>query len=121
MIASSRSSETNLQPALWLDRGGPGTQAATALCHRPSDVMIYLFQSEADQAVFAFTQDSTGRNLPPKFAPWKNSKQGGSLYLGVGESSAQLGPGDPVLRAVETQGYYLVAAPSRSPMRSWKR
>jgi hypothetical protein len=83
--------------------------------------MIYLFQSEAESGVFAFTQDTAGRNLPTKFAPWKKSRQGGSLYLGVGETSAQLGSNDPVIRGVETQGYYLVGAPSRAPMRSWRR
>jgi hypothetical protein len=83
--------------------------------------MIYLFQSETRDGVFAFTQDPSGDNLPVRYAPWRKSKQGGSLYLGVGESSAQLAPTDPVIRAVETLGYYLVGAPSRSPMHRWRR
>ena len=70
--------------------------------------MINLFQSAVDPEVFGFTQDATGENLPAKFAPWRKSSQGGSLYLGIGESSAELGSVDPVIRAVQTQGFYLV-------------
>jgi hypothetical protein len=84
-------------------------------------MMINLFQSAVDPEVFGFTQDATGENLPAKFAPWRKSSQGGSLYLGIGESSAQLGSVDPVIRAVETQGFYLVEAQSRRPMDRWKR
>lgn len=83
--------------------------------------MINLFQSATDPEVFGFTQDATGQNLPEKFAPWRKSNQGGSLYLGIGESSAQLGADDPVVRAVQTQGFYLVGVPSRGPMDRWKR
>jgi hypothetical protein len=109
-----------LQPAAWLYRRRRGTQARIALRCRLSDVMIYLFQSQADSAVFAFTQDAAGQNLPEKYAPWQKSRPGGSLYLGVGESSAQLGSSDPVIRAVESQGYYLVGTPSRRPTRAWR-
>jgi hypothetical protein len=84
-------------------------------------MMINLFQSAVDPEVFGFTQDANGENLPAKFAPWRKSSRGGSLYLGIGESSAQLGAVDPVIRAVQTQGYYLVEAPSRRPAERWKR
>ncbi|HEX4369398.1 MAG TPA: hypothetical protein VH023_21355 [Rhodopila sp.] len=84
--------------------------------------MLNLFQSAADPEVFGFTQDATGQNLPEKFAPWRKSSQAGSLYLGIGESSAQLGAGDPVIRAVRARGFYLVGVPpSQSPMDRWKR
>jgi hypothetical protein len=84
--------------------------------------MINLFQSDLDPEVFGFTQDATGQNLPERYAPWRKSSRGGSLYLGAGESSAQLGSdGDPVIQAVQTQGYYLVGTPSRRPMDRWKR
>jgi hypothetical protein len=83
--------------------------------------MINLFQSDADPMVFGFTLDATGQNLPAKFAPWRKSSQGGSLYLGAGESSEQLGSDDPVIRGVQSQGYYLVGTQSRNPMDRWKR
>lgn len=83
--------------------------------------MIKLFQSATDPEVFGFTRDATGENLPAKFAPWRKSDHGGSLYLGIGESSAQLGAGDPVIRAVQTQGFYLVGVRSRTPADRWKR
>jgi hypothetical protein len=83
--------------------------------------MLNLFQSVVGPEVFGFTGDATGQNLPEKFAPWRKSSQGGSLYLGIGESSAQLGAGDPVIRAVQTGGFYLVGASTQSPMDRWKR
>ncbi|HBK09043.1 MAG TPA: hypothetical protein DDZ81_24825 [Acetobacteraceae bacterium] len=75
--------------------------------------MISLFQSDANPGVFGFTRDATGQNLPARFAPWRKNPRAGSLFLGAGESSAQVGTGDPVIRAVETQGYYLVGTPPR--------
>lgn len=83
--------------------------------------MINLFQSAANPEVFGFTQDATGENLPAQYAPWRKSSKGGSLYLGAGEYSAQLGSDDPVIRAVQTQGFYLVGTQTRSPMDRWKR
>jgi hypothetical protein len=83
--------------------------------------MINLFQSDVNPMVFGFTLDATGQNLPVKFAPWRKSSRGGSLYLGAGESSAQLGSDDPVIRGVQSQGYYLVGTQSRDPMDRWKR
>jgi hypothetical protein len=84
-------------------------------------MMINLFQSAVDPEVFGFTRDANGENLPAQFAPWRKSSQGGSLYLGIGESSAELGSVDPVIRAVQNQGFYLVEAQSRRPADRWKR
>jgi hypothetical protein len=75
--------------------------------------MISLFQSDTNPAVFGFTRDPTGQNLPTDYAPWRKSPGAGSLFLGVGESSAQLGAGDPVIRAMDSNGYYLVGGASR--------
>ena len=75
--------------------------------------MISLFQSDATPGVFGFTRDATGQNLPTRFAPWRKNQQASSLFLGAGESSAQVGTGDPVIRAVDAQGFYLVGAPAR--------
>jgi hypothetical protein len=83
--------------------------------------MLTLFQSDLDPEVFGFTRDATGQNLPETFAPWKRSSRGGSLYLGVGESSDQLSSGDPVIRAVQTQGYYLVGTKTRRPIDRWRQ
>jgi len=82
--------------------------------------MINLFQSAVDPEVFGFTQDSTGQNLPDRFAPWRKAGQGGSLYLGTGESSDQLGSDDPVIRAVESQGFYLAGTRCVRPADQWK-
>lgn len=83
--------------------------------------MINLFQSDVDPEVFGFTRDATGQNLPVRFAPWRKASQRGSLYLGSGECSAQLGSADPVVQAVQTHGFYLVGTRSRRPMDRWKQ
>jgi hypothetical protein len=83
--------------------------------------MINLFQSDLDPEVFGFTQDSTGQNLPETFAPWRKSSRGGSLYLGVGESSDQLASADPVIRAVQSRGFFLVETRARRPLDRWKQ
>jgi hypothetical protein len=83
--------------------------------------MINLFQSDADPEVFGFTRDPTGQNLPARFAPWRKASHAGSLYLGTGESSAELGAKDPVIRAVQTKGYYLVETRTIQPLERWKR
>jgi hypothetical protein len=83
--------------------------------------MINLFRSDLDPEVFGFTRDATGRNLPEQFAPWRKSGRGGSLYLGLGESSDQLSSKDPVIRGVQTQGFYLVGPKARRPMDRWKQ
>ena len=83
--------------------------------------MINLFQSVVNPEVFGLTLDSTGENLPDKFAPWRKAGNGGSLYLGTGESSDQLGSADPVLRAVESQGFYLAGTRCVWPADQWKR
>jgi hypothetical protein len=71
--------------------------------------------------VFGFTLDATGQNLPAKFAPWRKSSRGGSLNLCAGETSAQLGSDDPVIRGVQSQGYYPVGTQSGNPVDRWKR
>ena len=83
--------------------------------------MINLFQSAVAPDVFGFTRDATGQNLPAKFAPWQKSGEGGSLYLGIGELSAELGAVDPVIRAVQTLGFCLVGTQSRTPVDRWKQ
>jgi hypothetical protein len=84
-------------------------------------MMINLFQSEVDLEVFGFTRNATGENLPVQFAPWRKVSKGGSLYLGTGEFSAQLGSADPVIRAVQSEGFYLVGARPRRPANWLKR
>jgi hypothetical protein len=83
--------------------------------------MIKLFQSTVDPEIFGFTRDADGANLPARYAPWRKSGQGGSLYLGIGESSAELSTADPVIRAVQTQGFYVVGTQSRRSADQWKR
>jgi hypothetical protein len=65
-------------------------------------MMVFVFQSGADQDVFGFTRDEDGANLPAEFEPWQ---QTGSQAMPVGAQ-----PHDPLVRALDTDGYYLARA-----------
>jgi hypothetical protein len=63
----------------------------------------YLFFSDTDEDVFAFTSDPEGENLPAEFAPWLKNGDGAALYIGPEDSVTS----NPVLRAVRRDGFYL--------------
>jgi hypothetical protein len=60
----------------------------------------YLFASELDPSVSAFSNDGDGANLPAAYAPWRALNGGASLL--VGPSSM------PILDAIKRQGFYLL-------------
>jgi hypothetical protein len=67
----------------------------------------YLFASELDPAVSAFSEDAEGANLPAAYAPWRALNGGASLL--VGPSSVL------ILEAIKRQGFYLLTdKPDRS-------
>ena len=65
---------------------------------------IYLFLSETEEDVRAFTSDPTGANLPPDYAPWRSS--GTTMPLG--------NLTDPVCEAVTRDGFFLVSTETRA-------
>lgn len=73
---------------------------------------LTIFQSVKEPDVFGFTADPTGGNLPPEIAPWRRAGTGtaAQTYAGSGLS-------DPVVKAVERDGFYLarsgVAIPAK--------
>ena len=61
---------------------------------------VYLFNSDREPSVSAFTSDESGRNLPAHFAPWRPLNGGKGLYLGSAS--------DPIADAIRIDGYHLV-------------
>jgi hypothetical protein len=63
-------------------------------------MQIYLFVSEPEPGVKAFTADHTGENLPTEYAPWRTLDGGRGLYLGSAN--------DPFAIRIRISGYSLV-------------
>ena len=67
---------------------------------------IFIFWSEADTAVFGFTSDPEGRNLPVDLRPWSKNGDGTALHRG-GESLTALAGANPIIGTVEREGFYI--------------
>jgi hypothetical protein len=65
-------------------------------------MQVYIFISEKDPRVRAFTADETGGNLPSQYAPWVIANGGRSIYLGSAT--------DPIAIDVKADGYHIVIA-----------
>jgi hypothetical protein len=68
---------------------------------------ISLFRSIKEPEVFGFTADPTGTNLPAEFAPWQKSGGGTAAQAYAGGSLDGLAASDPVVKAVQRDGFYL--------------
>ena len=71
----------------------------------PYGMQVFIFASESCQSISAFTSDDTGANLPAAYAPWRAVNGGRAMAVGGGT--------DPVARAVERDGYFLLGGHSR--------
>jgi hypothetical protein len=69
-------------------------------------MQVYLFISNRDLSVLAFTSDQTGANLPPDFAPWK--PLGGRSMSADGVSG--IGNSHVIGTTLEADGYYVARA-----------
>ena len=69
-------------------------------------MQVFIFQSEKDTDVSAFTSEKDGANLPAEFAPWKprgtSVIQTGKSLIGV------VGGTDVVMGGIEKDGYCLL-------------
>jgi hypothetical protein len=63
---------------------------------------IYIFVSESQPNLRAFTSDVSGDNLPTDYAPWRAANGGNAMPL---KSDT-----DPLAKAVKRDGYFLVTA-----------
>ena len=73
---------------------------------------VFIFSSDQNRRLFAFTRNTTGANLPVRYGPWQPSNQ----LTGQGKLTGAAGePSDVVLASIETRGFYL----SRSDGNAW--
>ena len=68
---------------------------------------IFLFRSAKEPDVFGFTADPAGANLPAELGPWHKSGTGTAAQSYAGSSLDGLASSDPVIKAVERDGFYL--------------
>jgi hypothetical protein len=68
---------------------------------------IFLFRSTKEPDVFGFTIDPTGSNLPEDQGPWQKAGNASSAQSYAGTSLDGLAMSDPIIKAVENDGYYL--------------
>jgi hypothetical protein len=68
---------------------------------------IYIFVSVTTPSVRGFTSVMTGDNLPADYAPWRVPSGGNGMLLGSDT--------DPVARAVQRDGYFLVSTKESAP------
>jgi hypothetical protein len=68
---------------------------------------LTLFRSTKEPDIFGFTSDPSGNNLPGQFGPWLKAGAGSLAQTYAGDSLEGLALSDPVIRAVQHEGYYL--------------
>lgn len=79
------------------------------------DMTLHLFHSLAVPNVFGFTQDATGTNLPPEYAPWEHAGEDAVFNIALSQETLVDGIANPICTAVERDGYYL--GRTRHPLR----
>jgi hypothetical protein len=73
---------------------------------------LFIFSSEQNAHLFAFTRNTTGSNLPIRYGPWQPSKRLATQHAIIGAANE---PSDVVMASIETRGFYL----SRSDGNAW--
>lgn len=68
---------------------------------------ISLFRSTKEPDIFGFTDDPTGRKLPPELGPWQSAGAGTAAALYAGTSLDGLSLSNPIMKAVGEDGFYL--------------
>jgi hypothetical protein len=63
-------------------------------------MLVFIFQSEKDNRRFGFTTDSSGKNLPAEYAPWRIFG-GRTLFAG---QALSWGSSDAILAIIREQG-----------------
>ena len=71
---------------------------------------ISLFRSSKEPDVFGFTADPTGGNLPDELGPWHVAGSGTAAQAYAGSRLDRLASFDPVVKAVERDGFYRLKA-----------
>jgi hypothetical protein len=75
-------------------------------------MQVFVFYSEKDGDIAAFTNDQDGQNLPAEFAPWK-PLGGGAMRVGDNLAGAS-GRGNAVMDGIARDGFFLARAELRT-------
>jgi hypothetical protein len=86
----------------------PSVVANSHPMYQFSAMPIYLFWSQSDLAIFGFTLEPAGKNLPPELAPWLKNGDGSALHAGAEDDLAA----NAVVRAIQRDGFYLACTRS---------
>ncbi len=62
---------------------------------------IYIFMSQSDPAILAFTSTEDGSNIPADHGPWQPSGSGRAIPVGMAA--------EPMMEAVRKDGYFIVS------------
>jgi hypothetical protein len=76
------------------------------------------FRSTEEPDLFAFTDDSTGSNLPEELGPWQQSTENISTQVYAVSILDGLASFDPITKAVERYGFYLIRSDFIDPTTS---
>jgi hypothetical protein len=71
-----------------------------------------LFRSAKEPGLFAFVPDPMGRSLPEELGPWVASSEGVSAHAYPRQDPVAVAPFDPVTKAFDRYGFYLVRMPT---------
>ena len=71
-------------------------------------MQIFVFGSEKDDDLAAFTRDRDGKNLPSEFGPWK--PLGGSFIRANTDVGAVSVGADAILTGIDEDGFFLAWA-----------
>jgi hypothetical protein len=65
-----------------------------------ANMRIYVYVSEQDSDVLAFTSDESGLSLPHHLGPWRREQtQGDAVAISTGN--------DPITRAIIRDGFFI--------------
>ncbi len=69
---------------------------------------VYIFLSDTDEQLAAFTESSSGYRLPPELGPWRKANGGYSIYIDDERDARMVEP-------IKAQGYYLATDKPSEP------
>jgi hypothetical protein len=80
-------------------------------------MQVFIFSSEKDGDIVAFTEDPDGRNLPVELAPW-HALSGSAMQIRPGNRPTGVsGNMDAVTDGIARDGFYLTRAEVQSTRR----
>lgn len=77
-------------------------------------MQAFIFVSQKDLTLLAYSSKKDGSNLPPEWGPWTHANPANpASAITPGGSLAGVGAADPVIADLERQGFHLTRGPNR--------